>query len=69
MLGEQTWPIPIKLYGHPREFLYKELVEVPWAVVKGDSRRHIVDDGTSEINSTETAEVEQKLTALGDRDM
>lgn len=42
LMGERTWPIPVKLYGHPRDLRSRKLVTVPWAVL---------DDGRRERNN------------------
>lgn len=42
MLGERSWPIPIKQWGHPPGMYSKELVTVPWLECPYETRREIV---------------------------
>lgn len=65
MMGERAFPIPIKMYAHPRGIRESELVEVPWAVVESGERRDIVDGGTTATEDYETEEMEQRLADLG----
>lgn len=64
MMGERTWPIPIRLYGHPRDLRANPLVTVPWAVLNGE-RRKIVDDGVRSSTEAENDEITNRLQALG----
>ena len=64
MMGERTWPIPMKLYGHPRDLRSDPLVTVPWAVLDGD-RREVVDDGVGSSTGAEGEEITDRLRALG----
>jgi hypothetical protein len=65
MMGERTFPVPIRMYAHPKGVRAPELVDVPWAVVESGERREIVDDGTSAAEEYETEEMEQRLADLG----
>jgi hypothetical protein len=64
MMGERTWPVPIRLYGHPRDLRAKPLVTVPWAVLEGE-RRDIIDDGIGSSPEAEEDEITDRLQALG----
>ncbi|MCD2205024.1 hypothetical protein [Halobacterium sp. KA-6] len=66
MLGERTWPLPIRIFGHPDGVRSPELVEVPWGVYEGD-RRTIVDDGVTPVKTGSSEELENRLAALGYR--
>jgi hypothetical protein len=68
MMGERTWPIPIKVYAHPRGLRAPPLVEVPWAVLDDDDRPEIVDDGVASISAEESDDMKRKLAALGYHD-
>lgn len=63
-IGERSWPIPIRTYGHPSGVHIDPLVEVPWGVVE-DGRRRIVDDGSTESVEVDEGEIEDELAALG----
>ena len=65
MMGERTFPVPIKMYAHPRGVREPELVEVPWAVIESDERREIIDDSTNAADDYETEEMKQRLADLG----
>lgn len=65
MLGERTWPIPIRLYGHPRGIRSPQNVNVPWAErVEGD-RREIVVESVDSSSRLEKEEITNRLQALG----
>lgn len=38
MIGERTWPVPLRLYGHPRGVRHPSLTEVPWGELDGERR-------------------------------
>lgn len=65
MLGERTFPIPMKVFGHPSGVRNRELVNVPWAVVEGDERRTIMQGATSAAESHDESVVRDRLEDLG----
>ena len=65
MLGERTFPVPMRVYGHPKGVRNRELVEVPWAVVEGEERREITDDGTAAAEEHDQDVVQDRLEDLG----
>jgi arylsulfatase A-like enzyme len=64
MLGERTFPVPMRVYGHPKGLRNRELVDVPWAIVTCGSRRRVTDDDVVGTCETDT-EVERRLNDLG----
>lgn len=42
LLGERGWPVPLRLYGHPRGSRQDGVRVVPWFTVPGEERRTIV---------------------------
>jgi hypothetical protein len=64
MLGERT-VTGRKVYGHPGGLRTHTLVEVPWAVVDGDERKEIRDDGVQSTGSMNSEIIEDRLAALG----
>lgn len=65
LLGERLWPVPVREYGHPPGLRTSGLIEVPWAVLKGENRPTIT---TGPVQSASTADEEQigeRLAALG----
>lgn len=38
LLGEWTFPIPVRGYGHPKRVHHPKLLEVPWNVIEGNRR-------------------------------
>jgi hypothetical protein len=65
MLGERTFPFPLRVYGHPIGIRNSELVEVPWAVVQRGNRRKIKLDSTYSASSDDEETIEDRLEALG----
>jgi len=65
LIGERTGPIPLTVYGHPRGFHKRQLIEIPWVEVPSSERRLITNDppvGKTEIKSDT---VSDRLDALG----
>lgn len=64
MMGDRSWPIPIRSYGHPDKMRNQNLVEVPWLVREGNERR-TSDDGTEQVDEPNRSDVSDRLSALG----
>lgn len=64
MYGGRSWPVPIRVFGHPRNLRLSELVTVPWAVDDGP-RREIIDDGLSDESGAADETVSKRLQGLG----
>lgn len=65
LVGERTYPIPVRGYGHPRGFHTPELVKVPWLVIEGGQRREIRSESAPKSESMESSVVEDRLADLG----
>ena len=67
IIGERTFPIPIREYGHPPGIYADELVTVPWHVFDQGPRRNIVAEepmaGSDGDDNTQKAR--QRLRELG----
>ena len=67
LIGERGFPIPIRLYGHPKEFFHPDLLKVPWLEF-GDIRRETFSEEPTETNQNVDDEVlENRMKALGYR--
>jgi hypothetical protein len=66
LLGERTFPIPVRGYGHPKRVHHPKLIEVPWHVVEGD-RRDITTDPPEGREQIDDATVTDRLRDLGYR--
>jgi hypothetical protein len=64
LIGEWTYPIPYREYGHPAELVQPDLTTVPWAVRDGERRRTTASDVQSSADAT-ADEVSEQLQALG----
>jgi hypothetical protein len=64
LVGERTWPVPIRTFGHPRRLHKRELLEVPWLIVEGD-RRERVSEPPVRRKHVDDDVVEERLTDLG----
>lgn len=55
VIGERSFPIPVREYGHPRGTYIDELVRVPWNVTTNGERKRIVaeepEERTEDIDS------------------
>lgn len=65
LLGERTFPLPIRLYGHPEGVRHPGLIEVPWAVLEADQRPEIRDGGVAGTADEDDESVTDHLEALG----
>lgn len=64
LFGKRLFPIPIRGFAHPMGLRDPDLVTVPWAVVDGDKRKQVIDDGTSE-SEIDCDVADERLSALG----
>lgn len=68
VIGQRSWPIPVRTYGHPPGIRLSDLRTVPWAVVEGDQRREITEGQIRDRDETEDDDLAKKLAALGYRE-
>jgi hypothetical protein len=64
LLGERTYPVFIRLYGHPGGVRHPGLVDVPWGVIESDNRPEIQSEEIGEVTKKEEA-VRDHLADLG----
>jgi hypothetical protein len=64
MIGERSWPIPVRQYGHPDSMRNKNLIQVPWLVIDGQ-RRDIIEEETNSPKCFDTEKASERLSALG----
>ena len=64
LIGERGFPIPIKMYGHPRDFPHPNLLKVPWVELE-DTRRKITTDPPIKSQEIDESTVDDRLEALG----
>lgn len=68
LIGERMWPIPVRVYGHPKGSYAPGLIEVPWFELPFSSRRSITSDPPVQNEQRQNdEEVEDRLRALGYR--
>lgn len=65
MLGERTFPLPLRVYGHPKGIRNRELVEVPWAVTDLGERRTVRTGETRSTSDSDADDLEDRLADLG----
>ncbi|SEH14764.1 hypothetical protein SAMN04487967_1757 [Natronorubrum sediminis] len=68
LIGERGFPIPIRLYGHPRGLHMDQLLAVPWLEAEHTERRKTVAEPPVEsVDETDADDdvVEDRLSALG----
>ncbi len=66
LIGERGFPIPMRLYGHPRGLHREEVLTVPWLECEATERRAVVaEPPADEENDTDGEVVENRLEALG----
>jgi len=64
--GDWTFPVPLRIYGHPRGFFLESLRKVPWIVFDEGERKNIVasDQGDRTYNKP-AKKVQERLQDLG----
>lgn len=66
VIGERSFPIPIREYGHPRGIYMDELVRVPWLVHQNGERRTITSEPPRETHEDiDETVVADRLEQLG----
>ena len=66
LVGEQGFPIPIRLYGHPGGLYHPNLTTVPWIEFDKDgTRRTIRSDPPRASDELDDETVKQRLESLG----
>ncbi|WP_433625878.1 hypothetical protein [Halomicrococcus sp. NG-SE-24] len=68
LVGERTYPIPLRAYGHPGGLHKRELVEVPWATVEADERRAVTAEPPEAREEIDEGVIEDRLKSLGYRE-
>lgn len=64
MIGDRSYPVPIKEYGHPNCIYTEELVDVPWLEYTDGERKRIIPEEKEEEDD-EDRNVEKHLEYLG----
>jgi len=64
LIGEWTWPIPARGYGHDKGAHLDGVLKIPWDVRDFESRREIRSDPPQSSRSTDR-EYQDQLSALG----
>lgn len=66
LIGERGFPIPIRLYGHPRSLYHPNLTTVPWVEIgEDDTRRTIRSDSPRDSDELDDEIVKRRLESLG----
>ncbi|MFC6723325.1 hypothetical protein ACFQE1_02725 [Halobium palmae] len=65
LLGEWTFPIPVRAYGHPRGLHKRELIKVPWVEVESAERRSVTTEPPVEHEEIDQDVLKERLADLG----
>ncbi|WP_266075065.1 hypothetical protein [Haladaptatus caseinilyticus] len=65
LIGERTYPIPMRTFGHPGGLHKRELIEVPWAEIDSDERRKITAESPETREEMTDEVIEDRLRNLG----
>jgi len=65
LVGELVFPLPKRMFGHPRGLRKHELITVPWLETEGDRRDVESEPPVSEIKPTNEERVHDRLRDLG----
>lgn len=64
-IGDWSFPIPLRIYGHPSGFYLDNLVRVPWVVFDSDDRRKVVSTDEKKTNDIDQEVIADRLEDLG----
>lgn len=64
LVGDRSFPVPTREWGHPQGIYIRNLVSVPWLVQEG-VRREVRGDGGEGNNRIEEEKIKNRLQALG----
>lgn len=65
MIGERSFPIPIREWGHPPGIYTSQLVEVPWLELEDGPRRTITEGKNKEMSHVSEDVINDRLESLG----
>jgi hypothetical protein len=67
LVGDLTYPIPVRGYDHPGGVYVKQLVKVPWHIIDQGPRREIESKPPNDTKSASDNMIQDRLEALGYR--
>ncbi|WP_139173356.1 hypothetical protein [Halogranum gelatinilyticum] len=67
LIGERSFPIPFRDFGHPQETFVSELVNVPWLEIDGDRRAIKSESPQGYDKNIEDDVIKERLENLGYR--
>jgi hypothetical protein len=67
LLGERTYPFPVRGFGHPEGVRHKKLIEVPWLPIPDGDPRETIAESPIEGEKTEQELINERLRDLGYR--
>ena len=65
MVGERSFPIPSREWGHPNRTYTEQLIKVPWLVIDGDRREIVEEEPEKSASDSEEEQIKEKLKHLG----
>lgn len=65
LLGDRSYPLPYREYGHPRGTYVEDLVKVPWIVHTNGERKTITSEAPENNTDVDSDAVERRLKDLG----
>jgi len=66
LFGQWSFPLPLRIYGHPANFYHPDLIRVPWLVVAARARRRIrAEERPETVGRRDGEEYADKLRSLG----
>lgn len=65
LIGEWTWPLPLRTFGHPKKLHKEELVMIPWVEFGSETRRDVQSDPPQATSEIDDEIVSDRLESLG----
>lgn len=67
LIGERGAPVPMRMYGHPRDLFHPALVTVPWVILENNGREIISEEPVVNPENRDNDIAKDRLEALGYR--
>lgn len=66
LLGERSFPLPYREYGHPKGTYTEKLVKVPWHIYDSESRKELIsEEPTGDRDDIDEELINERLQNLG----
>lgn len=65
LLGERSFPLPYREYGHPKGTYTEKLVKVPWHTYESGIRKELISEEPTSNGDVDKELIDERLQNLG----